>query len=142
MNQRAKAIAVGVAFYVAFVMAFYGSHRLAFGDGGGPYPLWYSVGELIFNAAKAVIPGAAVGWLCRLGAVRSGAVAGGIGGGIEVLMLGALTGVPAFSEFPGRMAVATIVTVLTSAFTNAFGGAAGFSFGTPCPTGRARPAAD
>ena len=149
MSQRAKAIAAGFGLYVALILMLYASHRLAFGDSGGPYPIWYSAGEAVINAAKAVIPGATVGWLCRFGAVRSGATVGGIGGVIEVLVLGALTGVAAFSEFPGRMAVATIVTALTSAFTNAIGGAAGVflhdakpSNSSMQPTGRERPAAD
>jgi len=148
MSQRANAIATGLGLYVALVIAFYVLHRLAFGNTGGPYPIWYSAGELIFNAAKAVIPGAAVGWLCRVRAARSGAIVGGIGGLIEVLMFGVLTGVP-FSEFPGRMTVATVVTALTSAFTNAIGGAAGVflrdtkpSNNSMHPTGRERPAAD
>jgi hypothetical protein len=124
MSQRAKAIAAALALYVALVILFYGLHRLAFANGGGPYPIWYSAGEVIFNAAKAVIPGVLVGWLYRPAAVRTGAIIGAIGGLIEVVMLGVLTGVP-FSEFPGRMTVATFVTALTSAFTNAVGSAAG-----------------
>jgi hypothetical protein len=148
MSQRAIAIAVGLALYVAFVIAFYGLHRLAFGNSGGPYPIWYSAGELLFNAAKAVVPGVAVGWLWRADAVRTGAMVGAIGGVVEVLLLGALTGVP-FSEFPGRMTVVTVVTAFTSGFTNAVGGAAGrfLRAAKPSnplmqPTGRERPAAD
>ena len=52
---------------------------------------------------------------------------GATGGLVEVVLLGALTGVP-FSEVPGRMIVATVVTGLTSALTNAVGSAAGVLF--------------
>ena len=124
MSTRATAVTVGLALYVALVLAFYGLHHLAFGSGGGPYPIWYSVGELMFNAAKAVVPGLAIGWLCRTGAVRIGAAVGAVGGLVEVVLLGALTGIP-FAEFPGRMAVAAVFTAITGAFTNAVGGAAG-----------------
>ena len=124
MSTRATAITVGLALYIALVLVFYGLHRFAFGGDGGPYPLWYSVGELVFNAAKAVVPGLAIGWLYRTRALRIGAAVGAVGGVIEVVLLGALTGVP-FAEFPGRMAVATIFTAVTSAFTNAVGAAAG-----------------
>ena len=148
MSQRAKATAAGLALYVALILAFYGLHRLAFGDGGGPYPIWYSAGEVIFNAAKAVGPGLVAGWLCRVGALRTGGIVGAVGGLIEVIGLGALTGIP-FGEFPGRMTIATIVTVVTSGLTNAIGGAAGVflrdakpSNSLMQPTGRGRPAAD
>jgi hypothetical protein len=124
MSTRATAITVGLALYIALVLAFYGLHRLTFGDGGGPYPIWYSVGELVFNTAKAVVPGLAIGWLYRTRALRIGAAVGAVGGLVEVVLLGALTGIP-FAEFPGRMAVAAIVTAITSAFTNAVGAAAG-----------------
>jgi hypothetical protein len=118
MSTRATAITVGLALYIGLVLAFYGLHRLAFGDGGGPYPLWYSVGELVFDAAKAVVPGLAAGWFHPARALRVGAGVGAIGGLVEVGSLGSLTGIP-FAEFPGRIAVATIATVITSAFTNA-----------------------
>jgi len=124
MNTRATAITIGLGLYIALVLVFYGLHRLAFGDGGGPYPLWYSVSELVLNAAKAVVPGLAIGWLARARTLRVGAAVGAVGGVIEVVLLGALTGIP-FAEFPGRMAVATIVTAVTGAFTNAVGAAAG-----------------
>ena len=124
MSTRATAITVGLALYIVLVFAFYGLYRLAFGDGGGPYPIWYSVAELVFNTTKAVVPGLAIGWLYRPRALRIGAAVGAVGGLVEVVLLGALTGVP-FSEFFGRMAVATIFTAITSAFTNAVGAAAG-----------------
>ena len=149
MSTRATAITVGLAIYIALVVAFYGLHRLAFGDGGSPYPIWYSVGELVFNTIKAVVPGLAIGWLHRPRALRIGAAVGAVGGLVEVVLLGVLTGVP-FAEFPGRMAVATIFTAITSAFTNAVGAAAGeflHEHAEPSnplvqPTGQRRPAAD
>jgi hypothetical protein len=149
MSKRATAITAGLALYIALVLAFYGLHRLAFGAGGGPYPIWYSVGELIFNAAKAVAPGLLVGWLCRMRAVGIGGAVGVAGGLIEVVLLGALTGIP-FTEVPGRMAVAAIFTAITSGLTNAVGAAAGAFFGQHAkpsnplmqPTGQERPAAD
>ena len=149
MSTRATAITIGLAIYIALVLAFYGLYRLAFADGGGPYPVWYSVGELVFNTTKAVVPGLAIGWLYRTRALRIGAAVGAVGGLIEVLLLGALTGVP-FVEFFGRMVVVTILTAITSAFTNAVGAAAGAflrEHATPSnplmqPTGQERPAAD
>ena len=124
MSQRAKAIAAGLVLYVALVIFFYGLHRLAFANGGGPYPIWYSAGEVVFNALKAVAPGVLAGWLFRTAAIRTGAIVGAIGGLVEVVMLGLLTGI-AFSELPGRMAVVTFLAATTSAFTNAIGSAAG-----------------
>jgi hypothetical protein len=127
MSRRANAIAAGLGLYVVLVMASYAVHRLAFGITGGPYPIWYSAGWEIFDAAKAVVPGAAAGWLCRTGAVRSGAIVGGIGGLIQFsafLTLGVLNVIP-FSGAPGRMILDIVVLALTSAFTNAIGAAAG-----------------
>jgi hypothetical protein len=124
MSTRVTAITVGLGLYTALVLVFYGLHRLAFGDGGGPYPLWYSVSELVLNAVRAVAPGLVIGWLSRAQALRVGAVVGAVGGVIEVILLGALTGIT-FTEFPGRMAVATVFTAVTGAFTNAVGAAAG-----------------
>jgi hypothetical protein len=124
MSERAKAIAAGLVLYVTLVILFYGLHRLAFADGGGLYPIWYSASGVVFNALKAVAPGVVVGWLFRPAAIRTGAIVGAVGGLIEVVMLGVLTGIP-FSEFPGRMTVVTFLAALTSAFTNAIGSAAG-----------------
>lgn len=136
MSRRASAIAVGLALYVGLVIVFYGLHRLAFGNSGGPYPMWYSASELVLNAAKAVVPGIAVGWVCRSRAIPIGATVGAVGGFVEVVLLGALTGVP-FSEVPGRMLVATVVTTVTSAFTNAVGSAAGVFFRDSKPSNMA-----
>jgi hypothetical protein len=104
-------------------MAFYALHRLAFELAGGP-PIWYWLGWPMFDAAKAVVPGVAVGWLCRAGALRSGAIVGGVGGLIEVLTFDVLNVMP-LAESPGRMTVEIVVAALTSAFTNAAGAAAG-----------------
>jgi hypothetical protein len=127
MSQRANAIAAGLGLYVVLVVAFYAVHRLAFGITGGPYPIWYSMGWEVLDAAKAVVPGVAVGWLCRTGAVRSGAIVGGVGGLVQFLTffaVGVLNVIP-FSGAPGRMILEIVVIVLTSAFTNAAGAAAG-----------------
>ena len=123
MSQRANSIAAGLGFYAVLVAAFYAVHRLAFDVAGGP-PMWFWAGWPIFDAAKAVVPGAAAGWLCRAGALRSGAIVGGVGGLIEVLTLGVLNVMP-LSEFPARMTVGIVVAALMSAFTNAIGAAAG-----------------
>ena len=97
MNTRASAVIAGLAAYAVLVMAVYGLHRLAFGDSGGPYPTWYSAGELVLNGAKAVAPGLIVGWLCRVRGIGAGAMVGAAGGVGEILLLGALTGLT-FSE--------------------------------------------
>jgi hypothetical protein len=124
MSTRTTAITLGLGLYIALVLAFYGLYHLAFDDGGDPYPLWYSIGEVVFTAAKAVVPGLAIGWFYHARALRMGAAVGAAGGLVEVVLLGALTGIP-FADFPGRMAIAAIVTAITSAFTNAVGAAAG-----------------
>jgi hypothetical protein len=71
MSTRSTAIAAGLAAYIALVLVLYSLHRLAFGSGGGPYPLWYSVGELLLNSLMAVVPGLVVGWLRQEHRVRS-----------------------------------------------------------------------
>ena len=149
MSTRATATTAGLVLYLALVLAFYGLHRLAFGDTGGLYPMWYSIGELLYRAAKAVVPGLLVGWLCRTRAVGLGSAVGVAGGVIEVLLLGALTAIP-FSRVPVRMGMALIFTAIASGFTNAVGAAAGSHLrrhaepSNPLmqPTGRERPAAD
>lgn len=78
----------------------------------------------MFTSAKAIVPGLAVGWLCRPNCLHIGAAVGAVGGLVEVVLLGAFTGV-SFAQFPGRMLVATLSTALVSAATNAVGAAAG-----------------
>jgi hypothetical protein len=118
------AVAVGLALYVVLVLAFYGVHQLALPDGSGLYPVWYSGGDLLLNAVKAVGPGFAAGWLRRERGLRTGVTVGVVGGLFEVAILVMLTGVP-FAEVSGRITVAAVYTLLAAALANAVGGAAG-----------------
>ena len=126
MRSRRAAIASGLGIYLVVVLFFYVLNRLAFADGGGPYPLWYSGAEVILSAIKAVIPGFAAGWLHRGRGLRSGALVGSIGALVEVLLLAALAGFLAF-EVSGRLALACVYAVAGGGLTNALGGAAGES---------------
>jgi hypothetical protein len=124
MTTRASAIFGGLGLFFALVAILYGLHRLAFSDGGGPYPLWYSTAEVFLRALTAVAPGILVGWLCRTGALATGAIVGVIGGVAGDLLLTVLFGVP-FKEFGGRIAVHLLATAVASGATNAVGGVAG-----------------
>lgn len=129
MDSRARliaSVAAGIAVYLALVLLLYAIGRIALPRSGGLYPLWYTGAELLLKSFTAVAPGFVAGWICRTKGIGPGAIVGGIGGAIEIILIAALTGAP-FDAYAKRIAVNIVFTGIGSALTNAAGGSAGRS---------------
>lgn len=134
---------------MALVLAFYGLHKIRYGH-IDLYMTAIVAGEHLFDGAKAVLPGLAIGWLCRTHAFGVGAAVGTVGGILEVLLMNALTGAHVFAVYPGRIAATAILAGITGALTNAVAATAGALWkeqtepSNPLmqPTGQKKPAAD
>jgi len=126
MRSRRVAFAAGLGAYMLVVAAFYAADRVAFPDGrSGPYPLWYSGGEVLLTAVKAVIPGFLAGWLHGARGLSSGALIGAVGAVLEIAVFAALVSGAMLFEPLERLALAALWAVLGSGLTNALGGGAG-----------------
>lgn len=125
MHSRFLSTLVGLAVYALLVLFLYTLHRIAVsGTVQQLYPLWYSAAELLLKGATAVAPGFAAGWVFRHRGFSSGALVGGIGGLIEVLVMAAADSV-SFGSFASRIAVGAVSTALANAMTNSAGSVAG-----------------
>jgi hypothetical protein len=79
MTTRASPVALGVTFYIFWILCLYGLRLLAFPSGSGPILLWFASLQIVHAAVLAVSPGVLVGWLSRERGFSLGAVTGAIG---------------------------------------------------------------
>jgi hypothetical protein len=127
MITRTSPIALGVTFYIFWILCLYGLRLLAFPNGSGPIPLWFTSLQTVLAAVLSVSPGVLVGWLSRERGFSLGAVTGAIGALIGYILTFYLFvgAAPLGGELQWRVAVGGLATMLAASITNAIGGVTG-----------------
>ncbi len=124
MKRTTGPVLLGGALYVGLTFGLFGLQRLAFPNGSGIYPIWYSSSEVLLKAIIAVGPGFLAAWVYQRAGLTVGAMAGFAGVAAEFIIAIFGFAIPV-SEFPGQMAWGFISSVVATGITNAVGGVAG-----------------
>ena len=125
MTPHIPKVTVGTALYLALVLSLYGLSVVAFPNGAGPIPLWFSSAQVLLEATASVVPGFLVGWLARDRGLLLGSITGALGAIIGNVAQLNLWGVAPLAEFSLRLGVGAVSVVLAASITNAVGGVAG-----------------
>jgi hypothetical protein len=122
----AIAVAAGIALAVALMLLMHVLQRVAFPEGGGPYPAWYAIASTLLESIEGVVPGFLAGWLARGRALVHGAlVAAGSSVAAIVFVLWS------FGEISASIGVLIlIVGFLCSSITQSIGALAGVALRT------------
>lgn len=123
MMRRAVPVLLGMALYVGITFAMYGLQRMAFPAGSGPYPVWFSVSDVVLKAVGAVGPGFLAAWLSAHPGFKVGAMTGGLGVIAEFAIAIVGFGVPV-AEFPGRIVSGLLAAGIAAGLTNGVAGMA------------------
>lgn len=121
--RRATPILLGIVLYVGITFAVYGLQRIAFPNASGPYPVWFSVMDVVLKAVGAVGPGFLAAWLSARPGFKVGALTGVLGVAAEFAIAIVGFGIP-IAEFPGRIASGLVAAGIAAGLTNGIAGMA------------------